>query len=69
MEYQCRDLTGLFCPVRLFHHLRALDSIGGHSWLLMGRPFLTCNLPYASSQENISLGSSPIVIRVFYFLV
>ena len=33
----------------------------------MGQPFLTCNLPYASSQENISLGSSPIVIRVIFF--
>jgi hypothetical protein len=31
MEYQCRDLTGLLCLVRLFHHLRALDFIGALS--------------------------------------
>jgi hypothetical protein len=33
----------------------------------MGRPFLTCNLPYASSQENISLGSSTYRDSRIYF--
>lgn len=51
MDPRCRDLTGSKPIPRLFHHPRALNLF--KEWApLHGSPSLTCNLPYASSQEN-----------------
>lgn len=51
VDPRCRDLTGSKPIPRLFHHPRALNLF--KEWApLHGSPSLTCNLPYASSQEN-----------------